>query len=75
MDTVICDWGLKMAGVKEAEHKYFYAVVAADDGQRRVPRRGLPVGASVLGAPSLGVSAAVLHEADRPVVIVPAASA
>ena len=50
MDTVICDWGLKMAGVKEAEHKYFYAVVAADDGQRRVPRRGLPVGASVLGA-------------------------
>jgi NAD(P)H dehydrogenase (quinone) len=35
MDTVICDWGLKMAGVKEAEHKYFYAVVAADDDQRR----------------------------------------
>jgi NAD(P)H dehydrogenase (quinone) len=35
MDTVICDWGLKMAGVKEAEHKYFYAVVAADDERRR----------------------------------------
>jgi NAD(P)H dehydrogenase (quinone) len=35
VDTVICDWGLKMAGVKEAEHKYFYAVLAADDEQRR----------------------------------------
>ena len=35
MDKVICDWGLKMAGVKQAEHKYFYAVVAADDEQRR----------------------------------------
>jgi NAD(P)H dehydrogenase (quinone) len=35
MDTVICDWGLKMAGVKQAEHKYFYAVLAADDEQRR----------------------------------------
>ena len=35
MDTVICDWGLKMAGVGEAEHKYFYAVVAADDERRR----------------------------------------
>jgi NAD(P)H dehydrogenase (quinone) len=34
MDTIISDWGLKMAGVKEAEHKYFYAVVAADDDQR-----------------------------------------
>ena len=35
MDTVICDWGLKMAGVKAAEHKYFDAVVAADNDQRR----------------------------------------
>jgi NAD(P)H dehydrogenase (quinone) len=35
VDTVICDWGLRMAGVKQAEHKYFYAVVAADDEQRR----------------------------------------
>lgn len=35
MDTVICDWGLNMAGVKQTEHKYFYAVVAADDEQRR----------------------------------------
>ncbi len=35
MDTVICDWGLKMAGVKQTEHKYFYAVVAADDERRR----------------------------------------
>lgn len=35
MDTVICDWGLKMAGVKEAHHAYFYAVVAAGDEQRR----------------------------------------
>lgn len=35
MDTVICDWGLKMAGVVQAEHKYFYAVVAVDDDRRR----------------------------------------
>lgn len=35
VDTVICDWGLKMAGVKEAEHHYLYAVVAADDERRR----------------------------------------
>jgi NAD(P)H dehydrogenase (quinone) len=35
MDTVLCDWGLKMAGVKEARHVYFYAVVAADDAKRR----------------------------------------
>ena len=35
MDTVLCDWGLKMAGVEEARHVYFYAVVAADDAQRR----------------------------------------
>jgi NAD(P)H dehydrogenase (quinone) len=36
MDTVICDWGLKMAGVKEADHAYFYAVLAAGDEGRRV---------------------------------------
>ena len=35
MDAVLCDWGLKMAGVKQAEHKYFYAVLAADDERRR----------------------------------------
>jgi NAD(P)H dehydrogenase (quinone) len=35
VDTVICDWGLKMAGVKQAEHTYFYAVLAVDDEQRR----------------------------------------
>ena len=35
MDTVICDWGLKMAGVKEAHHAYFYAVVAAGDQKRQ----------------------------------------
>lgn len=34
MDTVVCDWGLKMAGVREAEHVYFYAVLAADDATR-----------------------------------------
>lgn len=34
VDTVICDWGLKMAGVKSAEHVYLYAVVAADDARR-----------------------------------------
>lgn len=35
MDTVISDWGLRMAGVKETHHQYLYAVVAADDGTRR----------------------------------------
>lgn len=35
MDTVLCDWGLEMAGVKQAEHVYFYAVLAADDEGRR----------------------------------------
>lgn len=28
MDTILCDWCLKMAGVRETEHVYFYAVVA-----------------------------------------------
>jgi NAD(P)H dehydrogenase (quinone) len=45
MDTVICDWGLEMAGVREAEHHYLYAALAADDEKRRgyldeVGRRG-----------------------------------
>ncbi len=35
MDTVISSWGLKMAGVKEARHTYFYAVIAASDEERR----------------------------------------
>lgn len=35
MDTVLCDWGLKMAGVKRADHVYFYAVVAAGEEGRR----------------------------------------
>ncbi len=35
MDTVLCDWSLKMAGVKEAQHAYFYAVSAVSDEKRR----------------------------------------
>jgi NAD(P)H dehydrogenase (quinone) len=35
MDTILCDWGLRMAGVQEAEHVYFYAVNAVDDETRR----------------------------------------
>jgi NAD(P)H dehydrogenase (quinone) len=35
VDTVLCDWGLKMAGVKEAQHAYLYAVLAVDDERRR----------------------------------------
>ena len=35
MDTVLCDWSLKMAGVKEAHHAYFYAVPAASDERRQ----------------------------------------
>jgi NAD(P)H dehydrogenase (quinone) len=34
MDTIVCDWGLKMAGVREAEHVYFYAVSAVDQTTR-----------------------------------------
>lgn len=34
MDTILCDWCLKMAGVKETEHVYFYAAAAADDETR-----------------------------------------
>jgi NAD(P)H dehydrogenase (quinone) len=35
MDTILCDWGLKMAGVQKAEHVYFYAVLGVDDETRR----------------------------------------
>lgn len=35
MDTIICDWSLKMAGVQQAEHVYLHAVVAVDDATRR----------------------------------------
>ena len=35
MDTVLCDWSLKMAGVKEAHHAYFYAATSVGDEQRR----------------------------------------
>jgi len=35
MDTVVCDWSMKMAGVQETEHVYFYAVLAASEAQRR----------------------------------------
>jgi NAD(P)H dehydrogenase (quinone) len=34
MDTVLCDWGLEMAGVKHANHVYFYAVLAVGDEAR-----------------------------------------
>lgn len=34
MDTVICDWGLTMAGVRETEHVYLYAVGAVDAATR-----------------------------------------
>jgi NAD(P)H dehydrogenase (quinone) len=34
MDTIVCDWGLKMAGVREAEHVYLYAVGAVDAATR-----------------------------------------
>jgi NAD(P)H dehydrogenase (quinone) len=35
MHTILCEWGLKMAGVQEAQHVFFYAVLAADDESRR----------------------------------------
>lgn len=35
MDTILCDWCLKMAGVQQAEHVYFYAVAAVDDRTRK----------------------------------------
>jgi len=34
MDTILCDWCLKMAGVQQTEHVYFYAVATADDQTR-----------------------------------------
>jgi NAD(P)H dehydrogenase (quinone) len=34
IDAILCDWGLKMAGVKEARHVYLYAVSAVDDATR-----------------------------------------
>ncbi len=51
MDTVLCEWGLKMAGVKEAHHAYFYAVVAVgDEGSARLPAGGLSAGEGLLGS-------------------------
>jgi NAD(P)H dehydrogenase (quinone) len=35
MDTVLCDWSLKMAGVEEAHHAYFYAVSAVSEERRQ----------------------------------------
>ena len=35
IDTVLSSWGLRMAGVKEARHVYFYAVIAAGAEKRR----------------------------------------
>ena len=35
MDTVLCDWSLKMAGVKEAHHAYFYTALSVSDEKRR----------------------------------------
>jgi NAD(P)H dehydrogenase (quinone) len=35
MDTILCDWNLKMAGVKEASHVYLYAVNAVEPGKRQ----------------------------------------
>ena len=34
MDTVLCEWSLKMAGVKEAHHAYFYAAATVTDEKR-----------------------------------------
>jgi NAD(P)H dehydrogenase (quinone) len=34
IDAILCDWGLKMAGVKKAEHVYLYAVGAVDPATR-----------------------------------------
>ena len=51
MDTILCDWGLRMAGVEEAEHVYLYAVGAVDrrhagrlPRSRLSPRQGLRPG-------------------------------
>ncbi len=34
VDTIACDWGLRMAGVKDTHHVYFYAVNAVDEETR-----------------------------------------
>lgn len=34
VDTILCDWSLQMAGVKETQHVYFYAVSAVDEHTR-----------------------------------------
>ena len=34
VDTILCDWGLRMAGVEEAQHVYLYAVGAVDHTTR-----------------------------------------
>jgi len=34
IDAILCDWGLKMAGVKEARHVYLYGVGAVDEATR-----------------------------------------
>ena len=35
VDTIACDWGLRMAGVRETQHVYFYAVGSVDEATRR----------------------------------------
>lgn len=35
MDTVLCDWNLQMAGVKETSHVYLYAARAVDPATRQ----------------------------------------
>ncbi len=35
VDTVLCEWSLKMAGVKEAHHAYFYAATSVSDEKRQ----------------------------------------
>ncbi len=34
VDTILCDWSLQMAGVKETQHVYLYAVSAVDEHTR-----------------------------------------
>jgi NAD(P)H dehydrogenase (quinone) len=34
VDAILCDWGLRMAGVQEARHVYLYAVEAVDHATR-----------------------------------------
>ena len=35
VDTVLCEWSLKMAGVKQAHHAYFYAATSVSDEKRQ----------------------------------------